>query len=153
GLYYHFLDMNTGTRMWSSELSTIDTALLFAGILDCKQYFDGLDPSETAIRGLADSIYDRADWDFMRNGGSGIRMGWQPGTGFSTFGEWVGYNEAMILYILAIGSPTHPVPSTTWSRWDDGYNWSTQFGQTYLIFPPLFGHQYSHCWIDFRNIA
>ncbi len=150
GLYYHFLDMSTAVRTWSSELSTIDTALLFAGILDCKQYFTGTDPAEVQIRALADSIYYRADWEFMRNGASGIYMGWKPGTNFTGFGLWQGYNEAMILYILALGSPTHPVPATTWNYWMSGYQWTTQFGQTYVIFPPLFGHQYSHCWVDFR---
>lgn len=153
GLFYHFLDMTTATRTWDCELSTIDTALLFAGILDSKQYFTLDEPHEAQIRALADSLYYRADWNFMRNGLSGIEMGWRPDTGFSTFGQWVGYNEAMILYILALGSPTHPVPSSAWLTWTSGYWWSTQYGQTYVIFPPLFGHQYSHCWIDFRAIA
>jgi len=152
GLYYHFLDMNTAMRTWSSELSTIDTALLFAGILDCKQYFRYVDPTEDQIRALADSIYDRADWAFMQNGNPGILMGWKPETGFSGFGQWIGYNEAMILYILAIGSPTHAVPGSAWNTWTSGYTWATQRGQTYVLFPPLFGHQYSHCWIDFRGI-
>jgi hypothetical protein len=151
GLFYHFLDMITAVRTWSSELSTIDTALLFAGILDAKQYFTGSDPVETEIRALADSIYRRADWEFMRNGAQGIYMGWKPGTGYSGFGLWQGYNEAMILYLLALGSPTHPVPTTTWNYWMSGYQWTTQYGQTYVIFPPLFGHQYSHCWVDFRQ--
>ena len=78
-------------------------------------------------------------------------MGWKPGTGFSGFGQWIGYNEAMILYILALGSPTHPVPASTWTDWTSGYHWLTYYGQTYVTFPPLFGHQYSHCWIDFRE--
>ncbi|MDO9170859.1 MAG: glucoamylase family protein [bacterium] len=152
GLYYHFLDLNTGVRTWDCELSSIDTALLIAGVLDAKEYFDAPDEPETHLRALADSIYYRVDWDFMRNGGNGIRMGWKPGTGFAGYGDWVGYNEAMILYILAIGSPTHPVPAWTWNFWTLGYWWGTQYGQTYVIFPPLFGHQYSHCWIDFRQI-
>jgi hypothetical protein len=154
GFYYHFLDMNTATRAGDSELSTIDTALLFAGILDAEQYFQGADSLDARVRALADSIVHRADWEFMRNSGVGIRMGWKPGTGFLGFGNWVGYNEAMIMYILALGSPTHPVLSSTWFTWTSGYGtaWSTQYGQTYLIFPPLFGHQYSHCWIDYRNI-
>jgi hypothetical protein len=152
GLYYHFLDMTTATRTWSSELSTIDSALLFAGVLDAKQYFSTEDTLDVQIRALADSIYYRADWEFARNFGPGIRMGWTPEFGFSGFGTWVGYNEAMILYILAIGSPTFPVPASTWFTWTSGYNWSTQYGQTYVIFPPLFGHQYSHCWIDYRFI-
>lgn len=152
GLYYHFLDMNTGLRTWTSELSTIDTALLFAGIIDAKHYFSTADPLDVQVRALADSITWRADWEFMRNGGAGVRMGWKPETGFNTFGNWIGYNEAMILYILALGSPTHPVPNSVWTTWTSGYNWSTQYGFTYINFPPLFGHQYSHCWIDFRSV-
>ncbi|MCB9463504.1 MAG: Tat pathway signal protein [Candidatus Eisenbacteria bacterium] len=152
GLFYHFLDMTTARRTWDCELSTIDTALLFAGVLDAKQYFDTNDPVEQDIRALADSLYYRADWEFVRNGTSGIRMGWKPDTGFSSFGLWRGYNEAMILYILALGSPTFPVPEVTWDYWTSGYQWATQYGQTYVIFPPLFGHQYSHCWIDYRSI-
>jgi len=152
GLFYHFLDMNTARRSGTTELSTIDTALLLAGVIDTKQYFDGADPVETQIRALADSLYDRVDWTFVQNPVThGIKMGWAPeGT---SFGDWVGYNEAMILHILALGSPTHALDTLCWSRWTAGYNYSTQFGQTYVIFPPLFGHQYSHCWIDFRNIA
>jgi hypothetical protein len=152
GLYYHFLDMNTATRTWDSELSTIDSALLFAGVLDAKQYFSTDDPGDEYVRALADSIYYRADWEFVRNGANGIRMGWKPGTLFSGYGLWVGYNEAMILYLLALGSPTFPVPELTWDFWTAGYDWATQYGQTYVNFPPLFGHQYSHCWIDFRGI-
>ena len=151
GLFYHFLDMTTAVRTWDCELSSIDTALLFAGILDAKQYFTGGDAAETQIRALADSIYYRADWEFIRNGQQGIYMGWKPGTGYSGFGLWQGYNEAMILYLLALGSPTHPVPTSTWNYWMSGYQWTTQYGQTYVIFPPLFGHQYSHCWVDFRQ--
>jgi hypothetical protein len=152
GLFYHFLDMTTSVRTWTSELSTIDTALLFAGILDAKQYFTGSDPAETEIRALADSIYYRADWEFMRNGAQGIYMGWKPGTGYSGYGLWQGYNEAMILYLLALGSPTHPVPTSTWNYWMSGYQWSTLYGQSYYIFAPLFGHQYTHCWVDFRQV-
>jgi hypothetical protein len=149
GFFYHFLNMSTGYREWSSELSTIDTALLLAGIIDAKMYFDGSDPNELQIRALADSIYDRVDWTFLQASVTKrIKMGWNPeGTGF---GEWVGYNEAMIMYILALGSPTHATDPAGWINWTAGYQWSTQFGQTYVIFPPLFGHQYSHCWIDFR---
>ncbi len=152
GLFYHFLDMNTATRTWDCELSTIDTALLFAGVVDAKQYFTGSDTTETRIRALADSITQRADWNFMRNFNPGILMGWKPGTGFAGFGQWVGYNEAMILYILALGSPTHAVPTTAWSKWTSSYSWQTWYGYSYVNFPPLFGHQYSHCWVDFRFI-
>jgi len=152
GLYYHFLEMSTAGRTWDSELSTIDTALLLAGIIDAKQYFSGTDSVETAIRSLADSIYYRMNWDLMRNYNAGILMGWQPGTGFLYYGPWVGYNEATIMYILAMGSPTYPVDYEGWRTWTMGYDWETHYSQTYVIFPPLFGHQYSHCWIDFRSI-
>ncbi len=152
GLFYHFLDMSTAKRTWDCEVSTIDTALLMAGILDCRQYFNTVDTLDVAVRALADSIYRRADWNFFRNSNPGILMGWKPGTGFSGFGQWIGYNEAMILYILALGSPTHPVPTTAWNTWTSGYRWQTYYGYTYVNFPPLFGHHYSHCWIDFRSI-
>ena len=153
GLFYHFLGMNDALRTWDSELSTIDTGLLLAGIVDARQYFNGTDSIETRIRALADSVYYRMDWNYMRNGNSGIKMGWKPETGFSGYGQWIGYNEAMIMYILALGSPTHPVDPGAWLYWTSGYRWETHYEQSYVVFPPLFGHQYSHCWIDYRNIA
>jgi hypothetical protein len=147
--------MNTAKRTWDSELSTIDTALLLAGIIDMKQYFTGSDSVETLIRNFSDSIYYRMNWDLMRNYNPGILMGWMPGTGFKDYGQWVGYNEASLMYIFALGSPTHAVDSTAWKKWTEGYNanYKYQYGYLYVNFPPLFGHQYSHCWIDFRNIA
>ena len=160
GLFYHFLDMNTAKRTWDSELSTIDTALLLAGIVDMKQYFTGADSAETLIRNLSDSIYYRMNWNKMRNFNPGIMLGWTPQNGFADqngipYGEWVGYNEAMIMYLLAMGSPTYPVGYTGWQKWVSGYdaNVKTQYGYLYINFAPLFGHQYSHCWIDYRNIA
>ncbi len=167
GLYYHWLDMSTGMRRvdWNSELSTIDTALLFAGIMHARQYFDDpVDASEISIRALADSITRRADWRWVHLGryletgnpsdSVGIQMGWNPSTGFSSFGKWRGYNEAMIMYIMAFGSPTHPVPGSDWTYWTGGYTYSTAYNPvgSYVRFAPLFGHQYSHCWIDFRQI-
>ena len=156
GFFYHFLGMTTATRFttWANvELSTIDSALLLAGVLDAKQYFDGSAGDEPQIRALADSIYRRMDWSFMRNFNPGILMGWKPEGNFNGYGQWIGYNEAMILYILALGSPHAPqVPTTVWNAWTGGYNWNTWYGQTFVVFPPLFGHQYSHSWIDFRNI-
>lgn len=153
GFFYHFLDMTTALRTWDSELSSIDTGLLLAGFLYAKQYFDGTDSAEVEIRALADSIYRRVDWNWMRNYNPGVLMGWMPRTQFTGFGQWIGYNEAMILYILALGSPTHQVPTDAWQAWTSGYSWQTHYGYSYVNFPPLFGHQYSHCWIDFRNIA
>jgi hypothetical protein len=155
GFFYHFLDMNTATRfvVWDNvELSSIDSALLMAGILDARQYFAESDTDEVAIREMADSLESRMDWTFFRNNTAAIYMGWKPGTGFAGFGQWHGYNESMIMNILALGSPSHPVPTFVWTSWTSSYNYTTQYGQTYIVFPPLFGHQYSHCWIDFRNI-
>ncbi len=156
GLYYHWLDMNTGLRRadWNSELSTIDTALLFAGILHAREYFGQNEASENQIRALADSITWRADWSFVRHASGGLYMGWNPTSGFSGFGRWIGYNEAMIMYILAIGSPTHPIPGADWNVWTSGYQWQNIYANVgpYVTFPPLFGHQYSHCWIDFRQM-
>jgi hypothetical protein len=151
GFFYHFLDMNTALRTWNSELSSIDTALLLAGILDMKQYFTTADPAETQIRHLADSIYYRVDWNWMRNFQPNVTLGWFPETGFIN-AWWRGYNEAMIMCILGLGSPTHPLPTSIWNAWTIGYSWQTHYGYSYVNFPPLFGHQYSHCWIDFRNI-
>lgn len=150
GFFYHFLDMDTATRTWNSELSNIDSALLFAGILYAREYFDSTDQKETDIRALADSIFSRADWEWFRNFSPGLPMEWTPESGFR--GLWTGYNEAMIMYILGYGSSTHPL-QTGWSTWTSGYTWQTLYGYTYVPFPPLFGHQYSHCWIDFRNLA
>lgn len=156
GFFYHFLDMNTGFRMpgWDPELSTIDSALLMAGVLDAGAYFtDPDDTMEVAIATMADSLYNRMDWTFFRNGTQRLYMGWKPGTGFSGFGQWQGYNEAMILEIEALGSTTFKVDTTLWNPgWTSTYNFGNQYGYSYIIFPPLFGHQYSHCWIDFRNI-
>ncbi len=155
GFFYHFLDMNTARRWytsdWKSELSSIDTALLLAGVIDAKQYFSNSDSLDTVVRALADSIYYRVDWNWMRNFQPNLTGGWYPETGFIGW-WWRGYNEAMIMNILAVGSPTHPAPATIWTAWTSGYSWQTQYGYSYVNFPPLFGHQYSHCWIDFSNI-
>jgi hypothetical protein len=153
GYFYHFLDMTTGLRYQTNELSSIDTALLMAGVLNAEQYYGGSDATETQIRSVADALYRRVEWDFLADGQGLIAMGWKPDVGQYPQ-RWVGYNEAMLLYVLAIGSPTHPVPGSAWAGWTAGYDatWGTAYGQTYLGFPPLFGHQYSHVWIDFNGI-
>jgi len=153
GFYYHFIDMNTALRVWDSEVSSIDTALLLAGILYAKEYFSEDHNDEESIRALADSIYYRVDWNWMRHWEPTLTHGWYPETGFIPH-RWIGYNEAMIMYILAAGSPTHPLtdPVRSWNAWTSGYSWETHYGYQFVVFPPLFGHQYSHTWIDFRDI-
>ncbi|MGD9978246.1 MAG: glucoamylase family protein [Bacteroidales bacterium] len=151
GFYYHFLSYKTGERYKNVELSTIDTGLLLAGILSCQSYFDGNNPNEKSIRQLADSIYLRVDWPWAMNNSASMYMGWSPENGFIQ-STWQGYNEAMILLVLALGSPTHPIGSTAWSEWCSTYRWSTFYGYQHINFDPLFGHQYSQMYIDFRGI-
>jgi hypothetical protein len=152
GWFYHFLDMNTALRA-GSELSSIDTALLLAGILYAKQYFNSAGTDEASIRSMADTLFNRVDWTFMSQGTNAVAMGWQPTSGFTGYGNWVGYNEGMILYCLGLGTATNPLPASAWGRWTSGYTYGTYYGQTFIPFAPLFGHEYSHCWIDFRHIA
>ena len=151
GFFYHFLDFERGVRFRDTELSTIDTGLLFAGVLMCQSYFDRDDPGERQIRDLADSLYRRADWQWFSPRAPLIAMAWYPEQGFGT-ADWTGYVEAMILYVLALGSPTHPITDDAWSKWSSTYIWGNYYGYEFVSFPPLFGHQYSHCWIDFREI-
>jgi hypothetical protein len=152
GWFYHFLHLNTATRYNNSELSSIDSALLFAGMLDAREFFDGGQPEEVEIRAAANLIFNRVNWQWMANGGDSLTMGWQPTSGFIA-ARWIGYNEAMLLYVLGLGASANPLPPAFWTRWVSGYDWRTHFGQSFVEFPPLFGHQYSHCWIDFRHRA
>jgi hypothetical protein len=154
GFFYHFLDMPTGKRFQTVELSTIDTSLLLAGILFCQSYFDGVGSTETEIRALADSIYFRVDWNWAQARPPAVSMGWHPENGGRFIpADWIGYNEAMILYVLALGSPTHPVEPAGWTAWTSGYKWGSWYDRPHVGFGPLFGHQYSHVWIDFRKIT
>jgi hypothetical protein len=154
GFYYHFLDMQQGQRYngWV-ELSSVDTALLMMGVLFAQSYYDGDDPREKEIRDIADTLYKRVDWVWMQKRAPLVSMGWFPESGFINH-DWMGYNEAMMLYVLALGSPTHAVGPDAWEVWTRTYNndWGVYQGQEYLSFGPLFAHQYSHVWIDFRDI-
>ena len=155
GFYYHFLDMASGTRFTPHvELSTIDTALLMAGVLAAQSYFQADDPQEARIRALAETLYSRVDWAWAQQRGGLICMGWEPGRGFERFIDYHGYDEAMLLYLLALGSPTHPARADSWAAFCAGYprTWGTFMGQTHLGGAPLFWHQYSHVWVDFRGI-
>ncbi len=152
GWFYHFLDMDTATRFRQVELSSIDTALFLAGALYAREYFNSSHPDERRIRELADALLERVDWHWMTDGGDTLTMGWHPESGFIP-SRWVGYNEAMILYLLALGAPRNPLPPESWTAWTRGYRWATHHGWSYVEFPPLFGHQYSHCWVDFRGRA
>ena len=159
GFFYHFLTLDKATRYKDVELSSIDTGLLMAGILSSMSYFDGDTETEKAIRDMADKLYRRVEWDWMMNGNNTMSMGYHPqGTpgaspkhGFIP-AQWKGYNEAMVLIIMAMGSPTHPIDSNAWKNWCATYPWNNFYGQENVQFDPLFGHQYSHVWIDFKGI-
>ncbi|HEY8098537.1 MAG TPA: glucoamylase family protein [Methylobacter sp.] len=151
GFYYHFLDMHTGTRVWRSELSTIDSALLIAGALTASMYFTANTPDETELRELVEMLYLRVDWRWSQGGAATIRQGWKPECGFLHYG-WEGYNESIVLYVLAMGSPTHPLKDDSYEAWTATYQWENLYGYDYLYAGPLFMHQFSHAWIDFRGI-
>jgi hypothetical protein len=151
GFFYHFLDMGTGLRQGTTELSTIDTALLLGGVLAAQQYYDGESATESEIREAADSIYRRVEWDWAVTRPPLVALGWSPEGGFLPW-DWQGYNEAMLLYVLALGSPTHAIEAEAWDAWTATYDWLPFQGHPHVNFAPLFGHQYSHVWIDFRGI-
>lgn len=151
GFYYHFLDMRSGRRAWKSELSSIDTALLMAGVLAAGVYFDRDDASEAQIRALSTSLYGRVEWDWMLDGGPALSHGWKPESGFLPY-RWQGYDEALILYLLALGSQSHGIAAASYDAWCSSYHWRVCEGFEYLHAAPLFTHQLSHVWCDFRGI-
>ena len=146
GLIKHFVELRTGARAWSSELSSIDTALLLAGVLTVRQCFAG----ETEIPRLADAIYRRVEFDWMLAGDRLLLShGWKPETGFLQ-SRWDRYCELMILYVLAIGSPTHPIPAESWRAWTRPTTTFAEYTDASAA-DPLFVHHCSHAWIDLRG--
>ncbi len=145
GFFYHFVDMTTGARAFNSEVSSIDTAILLCGALMCRQHFS----QDPQIPGLATQIYNKVNFAWMLNGGTTLSMGWTPEKGFIT-ARWDTYNELMMLYLLGMASPTFPIPASSWGAWTRPS--FTYQGFTYISSgAPLFTHQYSHAWFDFRN--
>jgi hypothetical protein len=144
GFYYHFIDMNTGERQWKCEISSIDTSLLLCGVLTARQHF-----ADSEIQDLATKIYERVDWPWMLNGGKTLSMGWHPESGFLD-ARWNHYCELMMIYLLALGSPTHSILAETWKAWTRP---TVKFyGLEYISGnDPLFTHQYSQAWFDFRR--
>jgi hypothetical protein len=151
GFYYHFLDMQTGKRAWECELSTVDSAFLLAGALAAGAYFDAATAEEQEIRGLADALYRRCDWSWAQNGKATVAHGWRPENGFIEY-RWEGYDEALLLYVLGLASPTHPLSEDSYGAWLSTYRWEQCYGYAYAYAGPLFTHQLSHIWIDFRGI-
>lgn len=151
GFFYHFLDMASGTRFANVELSSVDTALLLMGARFAARYFQQDNPEEAEIRALSEQLTNAADWRWMQPRPPRIAMGWKPETGFLE-ADWWGYNEAMVVYLLALGSPTFAVTPEAWQAWTSSYRWGGFYGFEHVGFAPLFGHQYSHLWVDFRGI-
>jgi hypothetical protein len=151
GFYYHFLDMHTGRRAWKSELSTIDTTFLIAGALLAAAYFDRETGEENEVRAIVSVLYRRVDWQWAQNGGRTVSHGWKPEKGFLRY-RWEGYSEALLLYVLALGSPTHPLPTDSYGAWTETYRWKKLYEIEFLYAGPLFIHQLSHVWLDLRGI-
>jgi hypothetical protein len=151
GFFYHFLDIETGRRVWKCELSTIDSAFLFAGLLTAATYFDHDTADEFEIRRIAVELYRRADWNWARNGGPTLTHGWRPETGFLP-DRYEGYDEGLLLYVLGLGSPTYPLLRESYTAFCSTYEWKKLYGRELLYSGPLFTHQLSHLWIDFRNL-
>ena len=151
GFYYHFLDMKRGRRTWKSELSVMDTALLIAGVLCAAAYFGEDTPDERELRDHAVALYRRVNWRWAHGNKPTTRQGWTPESGFLHYG-WDGYDEAAILYVLGLASPTHAMASDSYHAWTAKYEWKTVYDIDYLYAGPLFIHQFSHAWIDFAGI-
>jgi len=147
GFFYHFVSMYDGKRAWLSEASSIDTAIVVSGALFAGQFYKG-----TEVEKVADQIYRRVDWKWMLNGKKMLCMGWKPETGFLPH-YWDAYSELILVYALAIGSPTHPIPVDCWQQWERPVA-DTKLGR--VVFCPtgsIFAYQYAHAWIDLRNLV
>jgi len=152
GFYYHFLKMNNGEREWNCEVSTVDTSLFIAGALSAAAYFKNANREEEEIRELADKLYRRIDWQWALNKGHSICHGWKPWSGFLRYRWDEHYSEAMIMYVLALGSPTFPIKPAGYQKWINTFCVTNVYDTDYLYAGPLFIHQFSHMWIDFRGI-
>ena len=151
GFYYHFLDMKSGRRAGRCEVSTMDTAILLAGALTAATYFDADRAEERELRELAEALYRRADWRWATAGTDAVALGWRPETGFLPF-QWRGYDEALILYLLGLGSPTHPLPPASYAAWTAGFRWKKIYGRELVYAGPLFVHQFSQVWLDLAGL-
>ncbi|HEX5432408.1 MAG TPA: glucoamylase family protein [Bryobacteraceae bacterium] len=144
GFFFHWANVNTGERIWDAEISSIDTAILLCGVLTCREYF-----RNSQIRVLANEIFSRVDWTWVSEDTTLLPLGWMPEIGFLPY-RWDYYSELMMLYLLGMGSVTHPLPVEAWHAWK-----RTTFeyeGLRYIgSYAPLFVHQYSQAWFDFRG--
>ena len=150
GFYTHFLDMKNGARAWKSELSSIDSALLFAGFLTARAYFDLDTPEEREIRERAEELFARAQWTWLCDESGAVSLGWKPKSGFLPH-HWRGYNEGLLISILGLGSPTFSLPDENYAQWCSTYKWKRIYGHELLYAGPLFIHQFPQMWLDLRE--
>src|ERR1700704_4212108 len=144
GFFFHFANINTGERIWDSEISSVDTAILLCGILNCRQHFEN-----SEIRQLSRDIFGRVDWTWLSEDTTLFPHGWLPEVGFLPF-RWDYYSELMMMYLLGLGSSSHPLKVQTWDAWKR--NTFEYDGLRYIgSFAPLFVHQYSQAFFDFRG--
>ena len=152
GFYFHFLDMQSGTRVWLSEVSLIDTAFLMAGVLTAAAYFTADNAGRDRVAPPRRCALPAASTGAGRSATArAVMHGWKPECGFLHYG-WEGYSEAILLYVLGLGSPTHPLTEQSFRAWTVTYQWENLYGYDFLYAGPLFIHQFSHAWIDFRGI-
>ena len=151
GFYYHFLDLQTGLRVWKCELSTIDTAILLSGMLVAAQYFNQKSAGETEANQLVERLNQRVDWNWAQNMQLTVTHGWKPETGFLPF-RWAGYDEALLMYILGLGSVTSPLPGESYRAYTGNFQWKSLYGYTFLYAGPLFIHHFPHIWMDLRGL-
>jgi hypothetical protein len=147
GFFFHFLNLATGERCYECELSSIDTAWLLCGVIHVRQHFD-----TPAIRTLANDVLQRVNWKWMWDGGPTLSHGWTPENGFLPC-RWDRYSELLAMYLLALGSDSHPIPPSAWNAWTRPKHRPAKPGQVFIeSAAPLFAHQYSHAWFDFRGL-
>ncbi len=151
GFFFHFMHWDTATRFANCEISTIDTALLMSGVLFARQFYNGETAEEQEIRDLADKLYDRVEWTKALNAEGFVSHGWIPESGMIPH-VWKGLDEGPILMLMGMGSKTHPLPADCWDKYFASARLETVHGQRHMVFGPLFGHQYCHCWVDFRGL-
>jgi hypothetical protein len=144
GFFYHWANINTGERVWDAEVSSVDTAILLCGVITCREYFGAAE-----VQALADDIFDRVEWTWLSEDTSLLPHGWTPEIGFLPY-RWDNYSELMMMYLLGLGSTNYPLHDDTWTAWKRlkfEYDGSRYIGS----FAPLFVHQYSQAWFDFRS--
>jgi hypothetical protein len=150
GLFYHFMDRATGRRKWKCEVSSVDSALLFYGALVAATYFDSNRGPEEEIRALATEVFERADWNLWRQNEPGLCLWWKPEYGFSRY-RWTGYSEAILLYLLGMGSPSHTLPRSSYEYYTGTYTRHKTYGREWIYCGPLFTHLFPHLWLDLRH--